>query len=702
MYARSTPHDAYFFDKPAEMIAGEVPAPGVGLGNRDVAMRHLHALAFGQANPGLAGRMAEYISIRGEIDEEKVDALIAGVQEQGPYAIRMALEGWGPEILQPAGLETEEQLRKTLNELPARIRDLFNRVRLQILKLQETIDRWNDLGKGDRTAVHAQDLKRKLLGITDDRNEGEADDRGSGNPMRRFAEFGILPGYEFPTAPSTLRLWGDDHEEEPIPVSRRFGIAQFQPDAVVHARGHRWRVVGLDLSSPWNPKSTEPDWVYVRCKTCGLRYDAQAAHCPRCDCDEVKGAHGYPGYEYGGFLATRDDTPVLQEEGRFAIAALVNCYPQRDGRVVARRLLPTDWTVELRAEETVRWVNEWKAPANTTGPCLHDEARGFYLCPACGRNLKVPEENEGKKGRRKARKSSGPDAFGHGSDCPRSGEPPVPAAITTATPATTMRITVVLPPSYSEADYARWGYSLGYSLRIGIRHLYMLDGPEIDFELEPLWEERTEAGTRMFGALTFVDPAVGGSGFLDRCVDELHLVAQRALDHLDHPGCESACYRCLKSYNNQRHHEHLSWPHVMPDLEALSLAPPESIKAERADAQEPRPWLEACEAGVGSPLELRFLRLFEKHGVALEKQAPVAPSAERAPISQADFRVAGTKVLLYVDGAAFHTGSRLRRDRAIRQALQNGDAGWIVLELRAADLAHPDDLVKRVRHMTEG
>ena len=31
-YARSTPHDQYFYDKPREMIAGEVPAPAVSLG----------------------------------------------------------------------------------------------------------------------------------------------------------------------------------------------------------------------------------------------------------------------------------------------------------------------------------------------------------------------------------------------------------------------------------------------------------------------------------------------------------------------------------------------------------------------------------------------------------------------------------------------------------------------------------------------
>ena len=54
-YARSTPHDQYFYDKPREMIAGEVPAPAVSLGNRDVIVRHLYAIVFGAAEPGLGG-----------------------------------------------------------------------------------------------------------------------------------------------------------------------------------------------------------------------------------------------------------------------------------------------------------------------------------------------------------------------------------------------------------------------------------------------------------------------------------------------------------------------------------------------------------------------------------------------------------------------------------------------------------------------
>ena len=109
-----------------------------------------------------------------------------------------------------------------------------------------------------------------------------------------------------------------------------------------------------------------------------------------------------------------------------------------------------------------------------------------------------------------------------------------------------------------------------------MRQLYMLDGPEIDFSLESPWERTEGARKHKCGALTFMDTSIGGSGSLERTAAEMHLVAKRAIEHLDHKDCETACYRCLKSYNNQRYHEYLAWPLVMPDLEHEFM--PENVR----------------------------------------------------------------------------------------------------------------------------
>jgi helicase-like protein len=463
-YARSTPHDGYFFDKPFEMIAGEMPVPPISLGNRDVVRRHLNAIVFGLADPPLAGRMAEYLTLQGGLKEAEIEAFITGLSARLHAAASIAWHSWEPELLADAGFQSEQDLVGELNGLPARVRDLFDRVRLQLLRLQETIQRWTDLGIGDRGAVHAMALKRKLLGIPDDNRiaRGDADDRGSGHPMRRFAEFGILPGYEFPNEPCTLRLFGDWDEDQPIAVERRFGISQYQPDARVHARSHRWRVVGLDPASPWNPKSPEPSWVYVRCRDCDLRYGAQDhARCPRCGSLETTGQE-LPGHEFGGYVAVRDDTPVLEEEDRFSLASQVTCHPQWDGHVMGRFQLPNAWQLELRRGEQVRWINEGPAPSDNERQNQHllltDDSRGFYLCPSCGRNLRVPAPDDAqRRGRRRAARQDA-DPFQHANGCDRLGQPPRPLAIVTGSEATTLRIMVTLPPEFDEEEYLRWGH----------------------------------------------------------------------------------------------------------------------------------------------------------------------------------------------------------------------------------------------------
>jgi hypothetical protein len=134
----------------------------------------------------------------------------------------------------------------------------------------------------------------------------------------------------------------------------------------------------------------------------------------------------------------------------------------------------------------------------------------------------------------------------------------------------------------------------------------------------------------------------------------------------------------------------------MPALEQLAAAAPQSRPQQTGDIDDPRPWLEAYAAGVGSPLELRFLRLFEQHGFHPQKQVPVAPNDGQAPISVADFAVPERRLAIYIDGAAFHIGPNLRRDRYIRERLRNGNPPWRVEELRAADLHQGVNLVQRL------
>jgi very-short-patch-repair endonuclease len=121
-----------------------------------------------------------------------------------------------------------------------------------------------------------------------------------------------------------------------------------------------------------------------------------------------------------------------------------------------------------------------------------------------------------------------------------------------------------------------------------------------------------------------------------------------------------------------------------------------TLETEKSVQDDPKPWLEAYAAGVGSPLELKFLRQFEQYGLPVDKQVPVAANTGEHPISVADFVVTGTRTAIYIDGAAFHRGQRLRRDRIIRDQLRNGNLGWRVVVLTAKDLKKGGLLVKEL------
>ena len=702
-YVRGTPHDQYFFDHPEEMIAGEVLTPQIALGNKDVIFRHLNAIVFGVTEPGLAGKMLEYIDRMGEIKEEKVKELLEGINKQVEYAISLAKVAWGEDILKEASL-SEDSLRGELKKLPNKIRDTFNRTSRQVKELRQALEVYYKELHNVRSAQRSGELVARILGIsTYGRDRIEADDRSSGYPLRRFAEFGILPGYEFPSEPASVRLLGDLHEDELITVERRFGIAQYQPGAQLYARSQRWKVVGLDLSSPWNPYGENQGWPYQICFQCGLRYKATQPSCPRCK-SVASVSNNIAGIEYAGFISRKDESPVLDEEERYAVRSNVIGYPQWDGNVIGRWNIGLGWGLRLSQTEKVVWLNEGNIPLEREKrkgiPLLHSEAKGFIICPSCGKVLRthLPEKSNSRGRKRLQGRDNREDYFGHSPRCEKKGQPGIPIAIFAENMVEILRLLVPIPKNMSEISIKEWGLSLGYALRAGMRHRYALDSREIEFIMEGPWEIEYNGTPYDKVTLTFIDPNIGGSGYLLKIARDFNKVAKEAISYLDHKDCETACYRCLKSYQNQRFHEYLKWPRIISDLEMLSTSPIESIPLEIGDINDPSPWLEAYATSVGSPLELKFLKLFNKYELKVEKQVPVPIDN---PISIADFCIneSKKKVAIYIDGAAFHVGPNLRRDIFIRNKLRQSIPSWKIVELKAADLARGKDLIEELKNL---
>lgn len=191
--------------------------PSLALTNRDVILRHIFAIAFGAAMPGVAGRMIDYVQANGTIEEAKLKELVDSVGTQTDFAVTMSHDAFGGDVLNAAGL-SDERLRIELDGLKQRIRDVIERTSRQVIELRQAIERYSRTVRDPGQAVRAGDLVARLLGIPSGRQrDGEqADDRSSGYPLRRFAESGLLPGYAFPVEPATLRLMGEPYGRRPL------------------------------------------------------------------------------------------------------------------------------------------------------------------------------------------------------------------------------------------------------------------------------------------------------------------------------------------------------------------------------------------------------------------------------------------------------------------------------------------------------
>ncbi len=60
--------------------------------------------------------------------------------------------------------------------------------------------------------------------------------------------------------------------------------------------------------------------------------------------------------DFAGFLARREERPILDEEDRFAVRNLVRIYPQWDGSATDRWTVGPGWGLRLSRNEEVRWV----------------------------------------------------------------------------------------------------------------------------------------------------------------------------------------------------------------------------------------------------------------------------------------------------------------------------------------------------------
>src|SRR5262249_46202118 len=150
--------------------------------------------------------------------------------------------------------------------------------------------------------------------------------------------------------------------------------------------------------------------------------------------------------------------------------------------------------------------------------------------------LTLPPPEVGKKKRANkipAQPSSGPDLFNHAPNCARKGQPVESVALYAQRRVETLRLLFPWAGSVEKDERLHdWAWTLGYALLAGAERLFALASRDFEVQFEGTRAlNASGVGTFRQGILTFIDPNLGGSGYLERFAERLPEVARAALYH---------------------------------------------------------------------------------------------------------------------------------------------------------------------------
>jgi len=543
-FARLSSHDFTFFDSPKEMINGMIYPPNFILDNEKILKRHIYAVAlsfFLKTNPDMysANNAKSFINEKGYLD------FIEWLKSE-PIELSNLLRN----SISIANRQLKDKYINSFDWLKDFIGEqgTFSKIINEFEKNVEYLKKEYEKAMRARDEKTASIFSRKL-------------ERYQRNDLIDFLVRGnILPKYGFPidSVELTQNIAAQSFKSLNLSRDLSVAIAEYAPSSEVVADGGLYK--SRYIRKPIVNKSEMSDFE-----------TAYLSECP--DCKNMNyskmpiGSDGIPCAICGKELKNRDFYKSIEPRAGFVAEEEIKDVPlsSQERKYKTEAIYIGDTTASLINKNCYEFEKIKIEVESTSNDSLVVKSTDFfYVCPKCGYSIasdeasKLSEYEDYKSGvTRIERNSTGhKNPFGKGK-C-------VNTSLTKYCLHHEFK-TDVAKISFGcvTSDYPTM-LSVMYALLNSFAHELNIEKRDIKACLTfKISSGRTEH------KIIIYDAVPGGAGHSRRLVTEdgevLKAVIKRAIKLLDTCECEPSCYRCLRSYENQKIHE------ILDRVKALSF-----------------------------------------------------------------------------------------------------------------------------------
>jgi len=663
-FAQFGPHNSYFYLHPEEMILGEIRPPNILLDNQRIIRRHIHSLILEKLRQQLPRHLGDLVNSKEEFIG--LTPLINELDQRKQGIIDMVLNTFANDK-QNGQLEwlTRPYISMVISQFEKRLHDSLEPWMAKRKRLIDQLKQFPRYALRPSQEWQRHRLERLLHRMSHDKYQAYT--------LSYFGDAGFLPSYAFPGEQIELE---DPDSLDPILRDQRIALEEYAPGNIVYVGGKKLRVAGVNLREPSTPDaiSAELERSYLRCPTCDYAtLEGTDLYCPNCH-QEMKRYNFLTPVSMRGYVT---GSITSEEEARL-----------RSGYEVWSFLLEESspkktYDYEKLKMEYRRHGRLFFSNAGLRDPRLEGLLEPFEICTSCGSWKNPQDENWENRHRRRCDGNTETYHLGYEME----------------TDILTIHVT---PPEGKEKEFLT---TLKNTLTFATAIMLEADQSEIGG-----FERVLEHESGKHYQIVLYESVPGGAGYLERVASQLPEVARIAYEFLSKCDCVTSCYKCLRTYYNQREHAYLDKNLIIPLMKELSRKKPspgetrktmpKQDKPEKTKEKDERPKAKP-EDWTESPAEDRLLQAIEAFGIPNPTGQHTIQDHEGNIISRADFAYPNKKIAIFVNGYTYHSNPQ-RWQKDLAQTNELISLGWKPLRFPATKvMKDAGDCVRQIKELLE-